>query len=848
VHERFRSALAASDAPYGVAVFDVDFFRAFRDAYGESNANEAIDRIERAMRAALPAGRVQLERVDADSFVAIFPGATLRESADLADRMRCAAAGLELRLPGVGTVALSLSAGVAAADGLAAESEPLAQAQASLETAKRSGRNCVAAEGRVDLSRDARALQMRHVWHPWRERPAIGREAEIAAIGALLDAERFVTLAGPAGVGKTHLARAIAAAYERRFPDGIFFIDMSEAVGTIPAQMTIAESLGVRQPDPAAALHAAASLLRAQEALLILDDCTGARAETAAAVLSMLEACRQLRVVLTARMPLGAIGERAIQIGPLDEASAMRLYRELAPDAGGDEGVRAICRRLEGNPFALGIVAAAHGAQSLDALASELEGLSKPEYLFEWRFSRLDELEQSLLPRLAVFRGGWSAADAGAVCGEPPAHLARALRRLSEARLVVSEHRDGAVRFALPRTVREFARRVLEERGELRETAQRHADHFAHVLTAAMETWRTTPPRMWVPALERELANLRAALQWSIEERQAPQTGARIARDSAELWSTLGLLREGTGYVLALLDHPAIDDAMRAGLHAAAAQLLIDGSRPVEARVHALRAAEYAEHTGDALLLARATYHLGYAAIETGTERADALELLERSLALYRRARNQPGEAESLKRLAIFFHSAGEFEPAMERYGEALAIFRKTGDERGIVATLSNVGALYYMHGELDRAVAYFHECLIRRERDVSKFRLDLALLNLGETELARGNLQAASALLCRAANLLAIAPGDWVLAMVLTNLARLALARGNAKAAAMLAAFADATFERLAQPRQPTQERIYRTLVADAEMQLGGEAFHRAYAAGRGLSTEAALDLASRV
>jgi non-specific serine/threonine protein kinase len=760
------------------------------------------------------------------------------------------AASQELRLPGVGTVALSLSAGVVAADGFTAGEELLAAAEASLRAAKRAGRNCVAAGDRVDLSRDARALQLRHAWHRSRAHPlTIGREPELAALGALLATERFVTLAGAGGVGKTHLALAAAAEYERRFPEGIFFIDMSEAVGTSPAQMSIAEGLGVRQSEAGAALRAAASLLHQQEALLILDDCSSAPLETAAAVASLLEACTRLRVLVTARAPLGAIGERATTVAALDETSAIRLYRELShAPAGEDAGIRSICRRLEGNPLALGIAAAAPSSQSLDALANELEGLSRPLYLLEWRFSRLDDEARALLPRLAVFYGGWNAADAGAVCGESGVSVVRALRRLSDARLVVSETRDGVTRFHLPRTVREFARRQLEESGEMHAVRRRHAEHFAGIVTSALETWRTTPTRMWVPALERELANLRGALRWSVEERQAPQTGARIARGASELWTALGLPYEGVGYVLALLDHPSLDEAMSAALNAGAAHLLLDCARPVEARAHALRAADYARRTGDKLLLARATHYAAMGAIEAGGSRAGSLEGLTAALELYREVRNKQGEAEALNAIAIFHHSEGEFEPAKEHYEAALQIFRTQGNEHGTLIALSNIGALYYMQGDFENALQYFHECAIRREQDVAMHRLDLALTNLGETELARGNLDAANALLGRAVRLLAIAPNDWVLAMALTNVARIALARGNPRAAVTLAGFCDETFERLTQPRQPTQDRLYRSMMNDAEMQLGGEEYSRAYAAGRGLSTEAALDVAARV
>src|SRR5437773_1618191 len=77
--------------------------------------------------------------------------------------------------------------------------------------------------------------------------PLIGRETDIAEVVALLarDAVRLVTLTGPAGVGKTRLALAVAGLLRTAFEDGIWFVPLETIQDPAQVAPTIAGLLGV---------------------------------------------------------------------------------------------------------------------------------------------------------------------------------------------------------------------------------------------------------------------------------------------------------------------------------------------------------------------------------------------------------------------------------------------------------------------------------------------------------------------------------------------------------------------------------------------------------------------------
>ncbi|MFM9108924.1 MAG: AAA family ATPase, partial [Chloroflexota bacterium] len=146
--------------------------------------------------------------------------------------------------------------------------------------------------------------------------PILGRSDEIAAVEARFAAgDRFVTLVGPGGVGKTRLARAIARRWDEAHPGAVVWVSF-EAVtdpgGILPA---IARAVGIGELASRGLPERIADRLTGASSLLILDNFEHlvAAAPVAAA---LLDAAPPARLLVTSREALRVRGERPAPVTP----------------------------------------------------------------------------------------------------------------------------------------------------------------------------------------------------------------------------------------------------------------------------------------------------------------------------------------------------------------------------------------------------------------------------------------------------------------------------------------------------------------------------------------------------
>ncbi|XIE78588.1 hypothetical protein AB6O49_11565 [Streptomyces sp. SBR177] len=212
----------------------------------------------------------------------------------------------------------------------------------------------------------------------------VGRETELAAVRGALRAHRLVSVTGAAGVGKSRLALAAVAPAEApwramvrvRWHDGVPAGPRALA-GRI-AQALDAAGGGYRGTGPAPELGEAVRALPDGELLLILDDVDPVHAQCAGIVQSLLMALPALRVLVTARRPLGLGDEHVVRLAPLATGPAAELLRASAeahgvPGEPDPAAVARVCRLLEGNPLAIELAAAQLTDLPADALADRLQ-------------------------------------------------------------------------------------------------------------------------------------------------------------------------------------------------------------------------------------------------------------------------------------------------------------------------------------------------------------------------------------------------------------------------------------------------------------------------------------------
>jgi non-specific serine/threonine protein kinase len=567
----------------------------------------------------------------------------------------------------------------------------------------------------------------------------IGRDREVATVRGLLGREDvvLVTLTGPGGVGKTRLALQVAAEAAAEFADGVCFVELAAVRDPELVLPTIARALGLNDTGSALLADQLLAHLRPRRFLLVLDNLEQV-VEAAPQLADLLNACRGLKMLVTSRVVLRVSDEHDVPVDPLLVPEAVQLFaaraRAASPafslTADNATAVAAICARLDGLPLAIELAAARVPALSPAALLARLEyalplltggARDHPARLrtmrdaIAWSHDLLDDTEQTLFRRLAVFVGGFRL-DAAEVMGgqgdgEMSPSVLDGIWSLVEKSLVklVDDPVASEPRYQVLETVREFGLERLAASGEERAVRAAHARYYLG-LTEEAEPELTGPLQVvWFDRLETDHANLRSALGWAIAHDE--ETGLRMAGALVRFWDHHSHVSEGRRWFDAALAAGRCSGSVRAKALWGAGTLAIGAGDYEGAERVLTEGLALAREAGDPYLAGFALNGLGSVALYGDDyERAEALH--EEGLALLRQIGDTDGVAALLGNLAFGAEVRGDYGRARFRYEESLALYRKMGSSHGTGSMLSRLGRVLLAQGAFRQAEDLFKEGL----------------------------------------------------------------------------------------------------------------------------------------
>jgi predicted ATPase/class 3 adenylate cyclase len=548
-------------------------------------------------------------------------------------------------------------------------------------------------------------------------RPAssfVGRETEVAEVAALLeDGARLVTLTGPGGSGKTRLAIEAAAELVPEFKAGVFWVGLATLRDPALVVDTIAQTLGAKD--------GLAEHVGERELLLLLDNLEQV-VDAAPELAALVEACPNLRFLVTSRELLRVRGEVEYPVPPLAERDAVELFctrTSLAPDA----TIAELCRRLDNLPLAVELAAARTSvlspAQIVDRLAQRLDLLKggrdadrRQQTLratVEWSHDLLDEPDKRLFARLAVFAGGCTLDAAEQV-------VAADLDSL-ESLVDKSLLRHGDERFWMLETIREFASERLRHSAEAQSLRHRHAEHFLalaaeaepHILEQGTGAdWHGSGP--WLDRLEAELDNLRAALGWFHACGEA-QHELELAGALTDFWCAKDHMQEGRRRLETALAADERSTASRAKALAGAAVISRYTGDPATTQARAEEARTLYEELGYAWRVAHATFWLA-SGIADLREFARAKDLFAESGRSFRELGDAYWTLFATRMVAWMLYELGDQKGARELHEANLERIRGAG-YRGLEATTVGALASYAAEdGRVEDALALSAETL----------------------------------------------------------------------------------------------------------------------------------------
>jgi predicted ATPase/DNA-binding CsgD family transcriptional regulator len=592
-----------------------------------------------------------------------------------------------------------------------------------------------------------------------------GRQDDFAALSAMLadPAVRLITITGPSGVGKSRLAAQLYLDARVDFPDGAVFVSLSAARDPELVLPFLAKALELRDDRDTPVLDQLQQRIDDRRILLVLDGFEQVLGASRA-ITDLLGRVTGPVVLVTSRAPLRITAEHEYLLAPLplppahgkrtpeklmqndavalfvDRARAVRNTFELTEENA--DAVAEVCRRLDGLPLAIELAAARTKILSPQALLSRLSNrlqlltggprdvparLQTMRDAVAWSYDLLSPEHRAVFRHISVFSGGFGLDEASVVEGitEPgsgpfqpgdggdPLELFEAIASLVDSSMVLADRSsESEARFIVLETMREFGLEQLEAAGESEQYRQRHAFAFLQLASQAdTRVWGADSYR-WINRLQREHDNLRAALEWSLEN--DPNVALQLAGKLWWFWQTRGHLSEGRGWIKRAMDaapYEPTNDRLQASF--GGGFLAVMQGDPMAAMPYLEQCRAIAAGMGEIDAEAEGQLRFMESFVLGGKgEHQAAAEAARASLQCFEESRATQRLPFAHNRLGIELAAIGENTESETHFRQALEQWRAVGFEWGEVTALINLAIAARNRGDYAQAVSDLALCL----------------------------------------------------------------------------------------------------------------------------------------
>lgn len=705
-------------------------------------------------------------------------------------------------------------------------------------------------EGTAEAVPQLNVLREEHTNLPVAHTPFVGRQRELAALGAAILEHQLVTVIGPVGAGKSRLALQAAAALSDAFADGISYLDLSQAP-EVPPDWPLA--------------------FRGRH-LLLLDNVEHLTDSISPVIRNLLQVNPDLRIVCTSLVPLGLPSEHRFPLPPLSltptegavHSEAVELFLGLASTAAPAppiydlDLVSELCRALDGVPLAIEYASELAPVVPLDQLARRLRidlallttqkaGVPSRHRSMRDAIARNCALvspeAQKLFSRLSIFQEWFTLAAAEAVCPDESlaaSQVLHLLRELTHASLVLIEQRQGTPAYCLLSAPRLYGRSCLDAAGETAAVQVRHRDWFLNLV----EQINRSKDRTRWSQMDWAYLNMEAALQWALDTGDGT-IAQRFCTALSGYWSSRGELKLGYKLLQQALQLPSVSANHHTKALTTAGCMAGDlGELPAGEAL--LREAIIRwRDLPDQVELARTLMNLGVALRRQGRyEEAEAA--YRESLSIQTGLPDQSDLVLTYLNLGAVLGTRGEQQQAVLQFQAALDTARRIGDQWGAATALSQLARAAVVDKRLDDAVTYQTEALVLFRGMGDQLGTAVTLSSLASVCRELGDLDQA---LCyfRECITIALKMGRvTTLLDTMDQLMQVLVALKQLEVVARLLGFCEAARQRESVPRSPHLAFLVNTLAEESTKALGGTWFGALYRAGSLMSLAQAIDVAT--